>query len=438
MAREMKDSGVEWIREIPKGWEIVKNKYLLKEIYSGGTPTSGNPNFYDENGIPFVSIGDMKLNNKIYETKRKLTIAGIKDKNLRILNEDTILYSIYATIGNVSQLGVKATISQALLALILNEEKYRKNFYKYNLIALKNFALSLSNGNTQNNLNAEIVKNFFLVLASLEEQEKIANYLDKKVADIDLIIEKTKATIEDYKKYKQSIITEAVTKGLNPDVEMKDSGIEWIGEIPKHWKIRKIKSFLSVISKGTTPKEISSNKSEKYNIKYIKSENIFNGLVVDIPKFYITSEINEELKRSQLQEDILFVIAGAGIGKTAIMPSSLLPANTNQAVSFLRLKEEYKDYKKYLWYFLQSNILKIYIELFSVLSAQPNLSMENLSNLKISLPEISEVEKIADYLDKKVSEIDNLIFKKESLINEMEEYKKSLIYECVTGKKEII
>ena len=120
------------------------------------------------------------------------------------------------------------------------------------------------------------------------------------------------------------------------------------------------------------------------------------------------------------------------------MPLTWLPANTNQAVSFLRLQERYQGYKRYLWYFLQSNILKIYIELFSVQSAQPNLSMENLSNLKISLPEIFEIDNIVAYLDKKVSEIDNLIAKKESLINEMEEYKKSLIYECVTGKKEII
>ena len=431
MAREMKDSGIEWIGEIPKGWEVVKVKNIFKNTKK--------------------IVGDRE---KEFE-RLALTLKGVlkRDKNdnkglqsekfstYQILEKNELVFKMIDLENkNTSRVGFsKHTGIVSPVYIILNNTKYtRYGYYFFYDMWQRYIFNTLGNNGVRSALNAKDMLNLPFLKLDLREQGKIVNYLDKKVTDIDLIIEKTKTTIENYKKYKQSIITEAVTKGLNPDVEMKDSGIKLIGQIPKQWKIRKIKSFLSVISKGTTPKEISSNKSEKYNIKYIKSENIFNGLVVDIPKFYITSEINEELKRSQLQEDILFVIAGAGIGKTAIMPSSLLPANTNQAVSFLRLKEEYKDYKKYLWYFLQSNILKIYIELFSVQSAQPNLSMENLSNLKISLPEISEVEKIADYLDKKVSEIDNLIFKKESLINEMEEYKKSLIYECVTGKKEII
>ncbi len=431
MAREMKDSGIEWIGQIPKGWEVVKVKNIFKNTKK--------------------IVGDRE---KEFE-RLALTLKGVlkRDKNdnkglqsekfstYQILEKDELVFKMIDLENkNTSRVGFSKYIGiVSPVYIILNNDKYtRYGYYFFYDMWQRYIFNTLGNNGVRSALNAKDMLNLPFLKLDLREQEKIANYLDKKVMDIDLIIEKTKITIENYKKYKQSIITEAVTKGLNPNVEMKDSGIEWIGQIPKHWKIRKIKSFLSIISKGTTPKEISSNKSEKYKIKYIKSENISNGLVINIPEFYITSEVNEELKRSQLQEDILFVIAGAGIGKTAIMPLTLLPANTNQAVSFLRLQERYQGYKRYLWYFLQSNILKIYIELFSVQSAQPNLSMENLSNLKISLPEIFEIDNIVAYLDKKVSEIDNLIAKKESLINEMEEYKKSLIYECVTGKKEII
>lgn len=440
MAREMKDSGIEWIGEIPKDWEVGKIKNICSLYVGNSIKDNEKQNYQDKvNAIPYISTKDININNAIINYENGM-YTKIDDSNFKIAKKNSTLLCIEGGSAGkkISYLLQDVSFVNKLCCFEGKENVIKK--YLYYFIKSESFKseFKLNISGLIGGVSQNLLKNFSVIIPSLEEQEKIANYLDKKVTDIDLIIEKTKTTIEDYKKYKQSIITEAVTKGLNPNVKMKNSGIEWIGEIPKHWRIRKIKSFLSIISKGTTPKEISSNKSEKYKIKYIKSENISNGLVINTPEFYITSEVNEELKRSQLQEDILFVIAGAGIGKTAIMPLTLLPANTNQAVSFLRLQERYKGYKRYLWYFLQSNILKIYIELFSVQSAQPNLSMENLSNLKISLPEIFEIDNIVSYLDKKIAEIDNLIAKKESLINEMEEYKKSLIYECVTGKKEII
>ena len=184
---------------------------------------------------------------------------------------------------------------------------------------------------------------------------------------------------------------------------------------------------------------MSTIKDSKYTIRYIKSENIVDDKLIDKPEFYITNDVNEELKRSQLTDkDILFVIAGASIGKVAIMEGDLLPANTNQAISFIRIKDEYLIYKKYLWYFLQSNIIKVVINLYSVQSAQPNLSMENLGNIKIPFPFYkNDINEIIEYLDNKCYEIENLIFKKEKLISELESYKKSLIYDYVTGKKEV-
>jgi len=150
MARAMKDSRIPWIGEIPVSWNVIKNKYLLEEMYSGGTPTASNEGFYAEEGIPFVSIGDMSTTEYVNDTKKKLTEEGIKDKNLAILPAGTILYSIYATIGAVSELQIPATISQAMLALRL-KPSFNKRFYKYNLYAMRDYIFYNANGNTQFN-----------------------------------------------------------------------------------------------------------------------------------------------------------------------------------------------------------------------------------------------------------------------------------------------
>ena len=431
MAREMKDSGVEWIRQIPKDWKILKNKncFTLRKEIVGNT--------FDEYDLLSLTKLGIKIKDK-NDFKGKVpenygTYQNVKKGELVLCLFDLDCSAVFSGLSEY-----EGMISPAYKVYNCNKNifnNFAKYWFEYCFIERKYKIYSKS---LRYVVNSDDFGGIEILVPPLEEQEKIANYLDKKVSDIDLIIEKTKATIEDYKKYKQSIITEAVTKGINPNVEMKDSGVEWIGEIPREWEVRKLKTFLSTISKGTTPKEISLFKNEKYQVRYIKSENIVNNIVINIPEFFISVKTHEELKRSQLEEnDILIVIAGAGIGKTAILPKSLLPCNTNQAISFLRLNKNFY-YKKYIWYVLQSDILKSFILLYSVQSAQPNLSMENLENLKIAIStQEQEIEKIINYLDKKTFEIDTLITKKEALIAELEEYKKSLIYECVTGKKEI-
>ena len=207
--REMKDSGIDWIGEIPADWEVIKNKYLLSLLYSGGTPSVSNNDFYCfEDGTPFVSISDMSNVDYVLSTQKRLTDSGLKDKNLRILPIGTILYSIYATVGAVSELKIEAAISQAMLALQVNS-KVDKSFYKYNLAAMKGYIFSNANGNTQFNLNAEKVKNFYFVLPNVATQHRIANYLDRKCSQIDAIIARQQEVIEKLKAYKLSVITEA-------------------------------------------------------------------------------------------------------------------------------------------------------------------------------------------------------------------------------------
>lgn len=432
MSREMKDSGVEWIGEIPEDWEIIR----AKNVFSYHKDIVGEKeNEYERLSLTLNGVLKRKRNDS----------KGLQSESLstyQILNKDELVFKMI-DLENISTSRVGYSKYTGLVSpvyIIFNNSDYARfgYYYFYNMWQRAIFN-QLGNNVVRSALNASDMLNLPFPKISKKEANKIANFLDEKVGEIDRLIDNAKKGIEEYKKYKQSVITKAVTKGLDSNVEMKDSGVEWIGEIPKDWEFRKIKSFSDIISKGTTPKEMSTIKDSKYTIRYIKSENIVDDKLIDKPEFYITNDVNEELKRSQLTDkDILFVIAGASIGKVAIMEGDLLPANTNQAISFIRIKDEYLIYKKYLWYFLQSNIIKVVINLYSVQSAQPNLSMENLGNIKIPFPFYkNDINEIIEYLDNKCYEIENLIFKKEKLISELESYKKSLIYEYVTGKKEV-
>ena len=222
--------------------------------------------------------------------------------------------------------------------------------------------------------------------------------------------------------------------------KMKDSGLRWLGTISMDFSICKLKRFTDIISKGTTPSDIANEYDALHSIRYLKSENIIENKLSEKPLFTITEFIHRnDLKRSQLSEnDILFVIAGASIGKVAVMNSCFLPANTNQAVSFIRIKREKKEFIDYLSYVLQSNLMKKYISLYAVQSAQPNLSMEDLSDFYVPFPkDAEEIKNIVCYLNEKCVEIDRLIESKQRLITELESYKKSVIYEYVTGKREV-
>ena len=285
-------------------------------------------------------------------------------------------------------------------------------------------------------LGIDTLLNYYIPFPSFSEQQKIAEFLDRKCGEIDELVALQEKMIEELKAYKQSVITEAVTKGLNPNAPMKDSGIAWIGEIPEHWEVCRVKNLCNLISKGATPSTIDGE-AYKGSVRFIKCENIVDNKLIDNSQYYISSEINNVMKRSQLVEnDVLFVIAGATIGKTAIVKKEFIPSNTNQAVSFIRLIDYNKA--KLLWYILQSKVIQTPLWINAVQSAQPNLSMEDLGNFTIIVPNTTEQQQIADYLDRKCAEIDELVAVKQQKIETLKEYKKSLIYEYVTGKKEVI
>ena len=430
-----KDSGIAWIGNIPSGWSTIKNKYLYSLVYSGGTPTASEGKFYTEEGCPFVAISDMSTTEYVTETKKHLTEDGIANKNLKILPSGTILYSIYATVGVVSELMIDATISQAMLAIEL-KSKINKSYYKYNLKAMKDYIFSQANGNTQFNLNAEKVSNFVFCFPPLSEQQAIATYLNKKCGEIDSLISLQEEMISELQAYKQSVITEAVTKGLDPNVPMKDSGVEWIGEIPNGWKVMPIRSLF--------------DKRKQKNNPIISKERLSLSIGVGITKYADKTtnldRFKDDFTAYQLayKDDIVLnsmnMIVGA-VGKSdfigCVSPVYyVITAKQNVSPDFYAYSLNTPKIRD-VYHSLGRGIYAIERGDGRVNTCRLKVPYYDFSIINMPVPPLSEQQAIASYLDEKTSKIDSLIALKQEKITELKDYKKSIIYEYVTGKKKV-
>lgn len=271
---------------------------------------------------------------------------------------------------------------------------------------------------------------------SYAEQGAIANFLDHETAKIDTLIEKQQQLIQLLKEKRQAVISHAVTKGLNPNAPMKDSGVEWLGEVPEHWDIGKIKNLSHVISKGTTPSTMGAE-FETSGIRFLKAENIGKGFhATTQPEFYISKQTDEQLARSRLRDrDVLVIIAGATTGQASLITEELLPANTNQAVSFIRPINP--EYSEYIVYWLSTEYAQSNIWQNAVQAAQPNLSMETLGNIYIPIPPKQEVVPLVFEIQKKLLKLSHVIENAEKAIQFMQERRTALISAAVTGKIDV-
>lgn len=429
-----KDSGIEWIGKIPQNWNVRKLFGLLKSIGSGTTP-KGNDSYYDGD-IPWLNTGDLTDSYVNIIGKTVTDIAMTECSALKLFDKNSVVIAMYgATIGKLGIITFPTTTNQACCVMSCSKSLYNKYLF-YVLYSARDYILTLSYGAGQPNISQETMKSFKLCCPDVVEQQKIADYLDKKCGEIDRVIETKKLVIEKLKEYKQSIITEAVTKGLDKSVPLKDSGIEWIGKIPQHWHRTKLKRVLSTpITDGPheTPELLDNG------IPFLSAEAVKNNkLNFNFKRGFISQEEHIHFcKKCKPQlNDIFMIKSGATTGNVAIVetedefsiwsPLALIRVNANTI------------FYKYMFYYLQSNNFRRQVELFWSYGTQQNIGMDVLGNLYVAYSNrIEEQQQIADYLDKKCSEIDKAISDKEQVIEKFTEYKKSLIYECVTGKKRV-
>lgn len=436
-----KPSGVEWLGDVPNEWIVSKLLYCLrKPICDGPHETPAQV----EDGIPFISIDSLNDSKSIDFSVVTKFISEEDYRNYMKkakLEKGDILFSKAATIGKTAIVGDEKFMVWSPLAILKNNPQKLNNDFLYYLVNCQKLITSIAlsgSYNTQINVGMREMEKAIIPLPPPEEQTAIADYLDAKCSKIDNVVEVQRKRIELLKELKQSIITHAVTKGLNKNVKMKDSGVDWIGEVPVNWKEDKLR-YIGKYRKGPFGSALKVSLFVPKNSDTIKVYEQQNAIEKDweLGEYYITKDyFNRELSAFEVfPRDIIVSCAGT-IGECYLMPENIERGIINQALMRMRMNEK-KVYIPY-FLFLFDLLLKEESKRSSNGSAMKNIPpFDVLKAMRIFLPTIPEQTAIADYLDKKCATIDGQIAKVEKQIELLNEYKQSVITECVTGKRKV-
>ena len=436
MIKKMKDSGIPWIGQIPEDWEVCKVKFLCEEIFSGGTPSTTNDSYWNGN-IPWLQSGKIQ-NDYIFEYDRTITEKGLENSSTKMVKRDSILLAMTgATCSNVGYLTFDSCANQSVMAYIPLKTTIPK-FLFYVLMACKNNILLHKNGGAQSGINGEVCQNLFVPKITTDLQQKIVEILDKKCGQIDELIKVEENAIEKLKEYKTSLITKVVTKGLDPNAKMKDSGIPWIGQIPQDWFTIKIK-FTSWLKGRIGWDGLKSSEFKEDGPFLITGTDFNNGHINWDTCAHITEERFMEDELLHVKDGDLLITKDGTIGKLAIVKKCPEKVSLNSGVMIIRNNSNWRYDNKYLYYILLSNQFYLWYEKSqNGNSTIKHLYQEQFYNFEFSYPNISYQKLIVAYLDKKCEEIDNLLKIKQEKIEKLKEYKKSLIYQYLTGKKEVL
>ena len=413
--REMKDSGIEWVGKVPATWKVMPNKYIM-------TKKKVIKVVYDDENIISLSMNGVIVRDLEAGGKMPKTFDGYQ-----IVYPGNLLMCLFdydvtpRCIGLIKDYGVT---SPAYSQFVMNNGNYSRYYYYYYLMvdhtkALLHLAKNLRHSFTEEQLGAILAP-----VPTIEEQHQIVHYLDTQCSEIDATAEDIQKEISLLEEYKKSVITEAVTKGLNPDAEMKNSGIEWIGEIPKHWKVIRFKYIAIVKSNLVAPiryinyPQIAPDVIEKDTGKIISHRSVEEASVDSWNHLFYKGQILYSKIRPVLNKVIIAPYDG-------LCSADMYPISAKENVRFLQ-------------YIMLSAFFVKQVDLVTRDRIKmPKINQDELGNILLVWTSKEEQQQIADYLDTKCSEIDTLIADKKRQLDILAEYKKSLIYEYVTGKKEV-
>lgn len=420
----MKDSGIEWIGEIPQEWETIKIKYLSPVLRGASPRPIDNPIYFNENGeYVWTRIADVSKCNRYFEKYYEYMSDLGTSKSIKI-EPNSLIVSICATVGKPIITKVKCCIHDGFVYFPLLDPKY--NDFLYYIFNNGSCFAGLGKLGTQLNLNTETVGSISIPIIDDSELKSIIKYLDEKCSEIDNIVENTKASIDEYKKYKQSVITEAVTKGLNPSVEMKDSGIEWNRHIPLHWKVVNGRRLFELRKDKAMPEDRQLTASQKYGIMYQDEfMQLENQRVVTVQKDF------DILKHVEPNDFVISMRSFQG----GLEYSQLRGCISSAYVMLIPNEKVYCPY--FRWLFKSVKYINALQSTSNLVRDGQAMRFSNFVQIPLFLIPIDEQKRIADYLNAKCAEIDNIISKKQQIVTELENYKKSLIYECVTGKRSV-
>lgn len=423
-----KDSGVEWLGEVPGHWDCLKLKRLC-DITDG---THYSPSTKSE-GMPYITVSNVhddfidvenanKISQEDYDT---LVRQGCQPQ------PGDVLLAKDGTVGRTAIVTDNQYVVLSSLG-ILHPKAIDSKYLKYSLDShcLQEQMSAAMAGSALRRITISKINDFVSAVPPIAEQQSIAAYLDFKTQQLDAIISENEAQVEDLQKYRQSIISEAVTRGLNSDVEMKESGVEWIGKVPGHWDVAKLSWVYQNIGSGTTPDTNNSAYYSEYGFNWLQTGDLNDGDIVETSKHVTELAIKERGLRIYPKGSLVIAMYGATIGKIGLLQ---IDTTTNQACCVLPPNDRMSNlYAKYVLQSAKEELLRQ-----SAGGGQPNISQAIVKALSIPMPSMDEQQSIADYLDGKISQIDHLVNEIQAQLADLRSYKSSLITEAVTGKVDV-
>lgn len=432
------------INEVPHHWKPIKLKFI-GNLFSGLSGKSGDDFYYPENPLsrPYISFKNIAGNSTINPTQLDYVIINPDDVQNQVKKGDLFFLMSSENFEDIGKTAVlEADLEETYLnsfcrGFRINDNSFSPSFLNYLLSSgLYRQMMSIeAKGFTRINIQVGKIQNFQIFAPfSLEEQTKIVQYLDHQTTIIDQLIQQKEKLIELLKEKRQAVINEAVTKGLNPNAKMKDSGIEWLGEVPKQWNLVQIRHLNTKVGSGVTPKGGAEVYTEE-GVIFIRSQNVhFDGLRLD-DVVKIDFDTHEKMSSSKVMyKDVLLNITGASIGRCCVVEKKN-EMNVNQHVCIIRPTP--KILPEYLNLVLQSNVGQVQIKLGTTGGNREGLTFEAIKEFVIPLPDLKEQEEILNTIQSSL----NRYYELESLnsiqIYKMKEYRQSVISEAVTGKIDV-
>ena len=432
----MKESSIDWIGQIPEEWEVTRIKNFVS-IERGASPRPIDKFISDDGtGVNWIRIGDTYKGNK-YITSTKLKITNRGKQFSRYIHPGTLILSNSMSFGEPYISSIYGCIHDGWLSLAPFNNISKEYLYWLLLseVCTSQFNL-VSIGAVVENLSVDKVGNTLIPIPySLSEQQKIADFLDKKTTQLDKVKSLLEEQIQKLKDYRASLIYETVTKGLDKAVPMKDSGIDWIGQVPQGWGVKPIKH---VVATPVTDGPHETPLLCETGIPFLSAEAVKNGVLdFNYKRGYISLQDHERFKKkiSPKKDDIFIVKSGATTGNVGIVNTDEI-FDIWSPLALIRCKKSLAV-QKYIYYYLISNIFKAQVEFNWSFGTQQNIGMGIIENIKLILPPLSEQTKISDFLDKKTVQIDQLIQIKNKQIKNINKQRQTLIYDYVTGKSRV-
>lgn len=410
-----KPSKIVWYPEIPENWDYCKVKHVAN-TYAGGTPSTVVDSFWHNGEIPWLPSGKLQ-NCEITSAEKFITQDGLNGSSTKWIKPNTVLLALTgATCANIGYLTFPACANQSVIAIDENTDKANSRFLYFMFLNMRSQILTHQTGGAQAGINDSDVKNLYLLKPSLEEQSQIAEFLDYKTNLIDATIEKKKRLIELLKEKRQAVINEAVTKGLNPNAKMKDSGVEWLGVIPEHWNVKKLKLHLEFLNNIRVPIDSSERFDRQGEYPYYGASGIIDYVddyLFDGKYILIGEDGANILSRST-------PLAFIAEGKFWVNNHAHILGVPVGVLEYFCYQLELIDYTP-----IASG------------SAQPKLTKDAIANIKIFIPPVKEQTEICKHINDITKRIDFISSNIEKVIEKLQAYRQSLISEAVTGKIDV-